>query len=233
MRSLPPPWGGTRAHQRRELSTANALSRKLAHAGSYAKAAKHQRISRPGGRSGRLRIRGCLFPCVQKSGRYGACRLATLAQLRAVTESASGMRGITSRRSAPTGGASPLANVLLLKLYRLCCRRAGPSQFFESPRGISPPGAPRTVCMTLSSHTAPDIRPLLERLCLALDCSRSRLASGQGRTTQPFRSSPLQGLRRYYGLLSPAPLRYSRPRRAIPVSADRAAGWQVQQTHPV
>ena len=187
MRSLPPPWGGTRAHQRRELSTANALSRKLAHAGSYAKAAKHQRISRPGGRSGRLRIRGCLFPCVQKSGRYGACRLATLAQLRAVTESASGMRGITSRRSAPTGGASPLANVLLLKLYRLCCRRAGPSQFFESPGGISPPGAPRTV------HDSPDIRPLLERLCLAPDGSRSRLASGQGRTTQPLRPSPITG----------------------------------------
>src|SRR5262249_17141487 len=40
-------------------------------------------------------------------------------------------------------------------------------------------------CMTLSSHTAPDVQPLLERLCLV------QLASGQGRTTQPLRSSPI------------------------------------------
>src|SRR5215472_6713963 len=34
----------------------------------------------------------------------------------------------------------------------------------ESPGGISPRALPEP-CMTLSSHTAPDVRPMLERLC--------------------------------------------------------------------
>src|SRR6516165_8021238 len=69
-------------------------------------------------------------------------------------------------------------------------------------------------CMTLSSHTAPDVRPLLEQLCLV----HGLLPFPVGQWPRPNNAAPslqppLQGLRRYYGLLRPcAPLRYSRPR---------------------
>src|SRR5215472_4614813 len=48
-------------------------------------------------------------------------------------------------------------------------------------------------CVTLSSHTAPDVRPLGERLASSTGSSCFQLASGQGRTTQPLRSSPITG----------------------------------------
>src|SRR5215467_12337641 len=49
-------------------------------------------------------------------------------------------------------------------------------------------------CMTLSSHTAPDVRPLpLNGFASSTGSSCFQLASGQGRTTQPLRSSPITG----------------------------------------
>src|SRR6516165_5256812 len=49
-------------------------------------------------------------------------------------------------------------------------------------------------CMTLSSHTAPDARPLpLNGFASSTGSSCFQLASGQGRTTQPLRSSPITG----------------------------------------
>src|SRR5215471_8701207 len=49
-------------------------------------------------------------------------------------------------------------------------------------------------CMTLSSHTAPDVRPLpLNGFASSTGSSCCQLASGQGRTTQPLRSSPITG----------------------------------------
>src|SRR5689334_5593622 len=47
--------------------------------------------------------------------------------------------------------------------------------------------------MTLSSHTAPDVRPLLLNGFAPTGSSRFQLANGQGRTTQPLRSSPITG----------------------------------------
>ena len=85
-------------------------------------------------------------------------------------------------------------------------------------------------CMTLASHTAPDVQPLLERLCSSTGSSCFQLANGQAEQRSPFAPAPLQGLRRYYGLLRPcAPLRYSRPRgwsrlRLVP---SRRQGTQV------
>jgi len=69
-------------------------------------------------------------------------------------------------------------------------------------------------CMTLSSHTAPDVRPLLKRLCLAQGLLLFPVGQWpRPNNPAPFAPAPLQGLRRYYGLLRPcASLRYSRPR---------------------
>src|SRR6516162_9259754 len=83
----------------------------------------------------------------------------------------------------------------------------------ESPGGISPPGAPRTVHDPFESHGSRCSAVAIERLCLVHRLLPFPVGQWPGRTTQPLRSSPLQGLRRYYGLLRPcAPLRYSRPR---------------------
>ena len=76
-------------------------------------------------------------------------------------------------------------------------------------------------CMTLSSHTAPDVRPLFEPLCLPTGSSRFRLANGQGRTTQPLRSSSitgpstLSGRRRRARLLSRWPPSAAQTGRAV------------------
>src|SRR6516225_1499291 len=68
-------------------------------------------------------------------------------------------------------------------------------------------------CMTLSSHTAPDVRPLLERLPRPRAPPVSSWPMAKAEQRGPFAPAPLRGLRRYYGLLRPcAPLRYSRPR---------------------
>jgi alcohol dehydrogenase-like protein len=70
-------------------------------------------------------------------------------------------------------------------------------------------------CVTLSSHTAPDVQPLhLERLCLVHGLLPFPVGQWpRPNKRSPFAPAPLQGLRRYYGLLRPcAPLRYSRPR---------------------
>ena len=49
-------------------------------------------------------------------------------------------------------------------------------------------------CMNLSSHTAPDVRPLrLNGFASSTGSSCFQLASGQGRTTQPLHSSPVTG----------------------------------------
>src|SRR5215469_1861096 len=66
--------------------------------------------------------------------------------------------------------------------------------------------------MTLSSHTAPDVRPLLERLCLVhrlLLFSSWPMAKAEQRS--PFAPAPLQGLRRYYGLLRSRQNGFSQP----------------------
>ena len=98
-------------------------------------------------------------------------------------------------------------------------------------------GALPEPCMTLSSHTAPDVRPLLERLCLVhglLPFPVWPMAKAEQRS--PFAPAPLQGLRRYYGRLRPcAPLRYSRPRgwsrlRLVP-SRHRRDEAQVLMFH--
>src|SRR5215467_1518453 len=69
-------------------------------------------------------------------------------------------------------------------------------------------------CMTLSSHTAPDVRPLLERLCLV----HRLLLFPVGQWPRPNNAAPsLQPHYRAFdattGCSAPgAPLRYSRPR---------------------
>jgi hypothetical protein len=68
-------------------------------------------------------------------------------------------------------------------------------------------------CMTLSSHTAPDVRRCLNGFASPTGSSRFRLANGQAEQRSPFAPAPLKGLRHYHGLLRPcARLRYSRPR---------------------
>src|SRR5215472_17299957 len=84
----------------------------------------------------------------------------------------------------------------------------------ESPGGISPPGAPRTVRDPLESHgsrcSAVASGTALPRP-QAPPVSSWPVADAEQRN--PFAPAPLQGLRGYYGLLRPcAPLRYSRPR---------------------
>src|SRR5215472_7436894 len=54
----------------------------------------------------------------------------------------------------------------LLEVERLSLRGAGPSRFVESPGGISPPGAPRTVHDPLESHGSRCSAVAIERLCL-------------------------------------------------------------------
>src|SRR5215472_4194830 len=84
----------------------------------------------------------------------------------------------------------------------------------ESPGGISPPGAPRTVRDPLESHGS---RCSAVASGTALPRPRAPPVSSwpvaKAEQRSPFAPAPLQGLRRYYGLLRPcAPLRYSRPR---------------------
>src|SRR6516162_9904964 len=63
----------------------------------------------------------------------------------------------------------------------------------ESPEGISPPGAPRTVHDSLESHGSRCSAVALNGFASSMGSSRFRLASGQGRTTQPLRSRPITG----------------------------------------
>ncbi len=94
--------------------------------------------------------------------------------------------------------------------------RLGMSQVGESPGGISPPGAPRTVREPLDSHGSrcSAIGTHLQWLCLihrAPPVASWPWASAEQRS--PFGPVPLQNLHPYYGLLRPcAPHRYSGPR---------------------
>src|SRR6516225_11220441 len=63
----------------------------------------------------------------------------------------------------------------------------------ESPGGISPPGAPRTVHDPLVSHGSRCSAVALNGFASSTGSSRFQLASGQGRTTQPLRSGPITG----------------------------------------
>src|SRR6516165_4320980 len=63
----------------------------------------------------------------------------------------------------------------------------------ESPGGISPPGAPRTVHDSLESHGSRCSAVALNGFASSTGSSRFQLANGQGRTTQPLRSSPITG----------------------------------------
>src|SRR5215469_2541532 len=75
----------------------------------------------------------------------------------------------------------------------------------ESPGGIAPPGAPRTVHDPLESHGS--------RCSVvagtALPRPRAPPVSSwpvpEAEQRGPFAPAPLQGLRRYYGLLRPVP----------------------------
>jgi len=62
----------------------------------------------------------------------------------------------------------------------------------ESPGGISPPGAPRTVRDPLESHGS-RCSAVANGFASSTGSSRFQLASSQGRTTQPLRSSPITG----------------------------------------
>ena len=64
------------------------------------------------------------------------------------------------------------------------------SAVVESPGGISPPGAPRAVHDPLEARL-PMFGRCLNGFASPTGSSRFRLASGQGRTTQPLRSSPI------------------------------------------
>src|SRR6516164_9228596 len=67
-------------------------------------------------------------------------------------------------------------------------------------------------CVTLSSHTAPVVQPLRTALPRPQAPPVSSWPVAKAEQRSPFAPAPLQGLRRYYGLLRPcAPLRYSRP----------------------
>ena len=78
-------------------------------------------------------------------------------------------------------------------------------------------------CMTLSSHTAPDVRPLLAWLAHGL----LLFPVGQWPRPNPFATASLQGLRCSYGLLRPcAPLRYSRPRGWSRLRLVPSHGWR-------
>src|SRR6266446_1002533 len=63
----------------------------------------------------------------------------------------------------------------------------------ESPEGISPPGAPRTMHDPLESHGSRCSAVALNGFASSTGSSRFQLASDQGRTTQPLRSSPITG----------------------------------------
>src|SRR5262252_3170643 len=63
----------------------------------------------------------------------------------------------------------------------------------ESPEGISPPGAPRTVRDPLESHGSRCSAVALNGFASSTGSSRFQLANGQGRTTQPLRSNPITG----------------------------------------
>src|ERR1035437_6003995 len=96
---------------------------------------------------------------------------------------------------------------------------AVPVTVVESPGGISPPGAPRTVSEPLDSHGS---------RCSAVGTRGQRLYLVHGllplpdgfswpvvsaKQRSPFAPAPLQDFHHYYGLLRPcAPHRYSDPR---------------------
>jgi hypothetical protein len=110
----------------------------------------------------------------------------------------------------------------LLHLSYSCAPPFGPAMLVthvESPGGISPPGAPRTVREPLDSHGS---------RCSAVGTRGQRLYLVHGllplpdgfswpvvsaKQRSPFAPAPLQDFHHYYGLLRPcAPHRYSDPR---------------------
>jgi hypothetical protein len=72
-------------------------------------------------------------------------------------------------------------------------RASGLPKDVESPGGISPPGAPRTVHDPLESQGSRCSAVALNGFASSTGSSRFQLASGQGRTTQPLRSSSITG----------------------------------------
>ena len=104
--------------------------------------------------------------------------------------------------------SEPLANALRgAPSIKHCIAFAG-----ESPGGVSPPGAPRTVLEPLGSHGS-RCSAVVERLCLvyrAPPVTGWLWAAAEQRS--PFGPVPLQNLHPYYELLRPcAPHRYSSP----------------------
>ena len=85
----------------------------------------------------------------------------------------------------------------------------------ESPGGISPPGAPRTVREPLDSHGSRcSAVEMHQRLCLSLGAPPvAGWLRAWAEQRGPFGPAPLQGLHPYYEPLRPcAPHRYSDPR---------------------
>ena len=122
--------------------------------------------------------------------------------------------------------------------------------FVESPGGISPPGAPRSVREPLDSHgsrcsavgTRGQQLYLVHGLLLLPVGFSWPVASVE--QCSPFAPAPLQDLHHYYGLLRPcAPHRYSRPHgfsrlRLLPLHrCDRFSrsiqepGWASRRLH--
>src|SRR5208337_4646890 len=115
-------------------------------------------------------------------------------------------------------------------------------QSVESPGGISPPGAPRSVREPLDSHgsrcsavgTRGQQLYLVHGLLLLPVGFSWPVASVE--QCSPFAPAPLQDLHHYYGLLRPcAPHRYSRPhgfsRLRLVASRHRRNGAQVLTFH--
>src|SRR5882672_2848618 len=111
----------------------------------------------------------------------------------------------------------------------------------ESPGGISPPGAPKTVREPLDSHGS---------RCSTVGTQATGFTSSTGSSCchygfswpvasveqrSPFGPAPLQSLRPYYGPLRPcAPHRYSRPRgfgrlRLLPLHRSDRFSRSVQE----
>ncbi len=86
----------------------------------------------------------------------------------------------------------------------------------ELPRGVSPPGAPRTVREPLDSYGSRCSAVSMTECQTALPCPWAPPVAGwpvaSAEQRSPFGPAPLQSLHPYYKLLRPcAPLRYSGP----------------------
>ena len=112
--------------------------------------------------------------------------------------------------------------------------------FGESPGGISPPGAPRTVREPLDSHGSRcSAVEMHQRLCLSLGAPPvAGWLRAWAEQCGPFGPAPLQDLHPYYEPLRPcAPHRYSDPRgfsrlRSLPWHRNDRFSRSIQEPDP-